>query len=82
MRKCCHTTSQNWVETQKKKSKCRQALRIATQSQERWTRRGAEWNPGLVISTRTQRKAERPAKRWEDDVNEFVRDEEICGHSK
>ena len=48
-----------------------------TQSQEMWTRRDAEWNPGLIILTRTQRKAWRPAKRWEDDSNEFVKDEVI-----
>ena len=42
----------------------------------KWTRKAAEWNPGLIISTRTQRRAGRPAKRWEDDLNEFVTDEE------
>ena len=30
----------------------------------------------LIISTKTQRRAGRPAKRWEDDLNEFVKDEE------
>ena len=28
------------------------------------------------MPTRTQRKTGRPAKRWEDDLNEFVTDEE------
>ena len=28
------------------------------------------------MSTRSQRKAGRPAKRWEDDLNEFVKKEE------
>ena len=56
----------SWVETQKK-LKRRQALQLATQSQERWTTKGAEWNPGLIIS---------PAKKLEDDLNdEFVKDE-------
>ena len=40
------------------------------------TRKAAERNPGLVTSTKTQRRAGRPAKRWEDDVNEVVKDEE------
>ena len=31
---------------------------------------------GLIMSTRSQRKAGRSAKRWEDDLNEFVKDEE------
>ena len=39
----------NWVETQKK-LKWRQALRIATQSPDRWTRKAAEWNLGLINS--------------------------------
>ena len=64
----------NWAEAQKQLN-WRQALGIATQSQERWTRKATEWNPGLVIPTRTQRRAGRPAKRWEDDSNEFVKDE-------
>ena len=38
------------------------------------TRKAAEWNPELIISTRTQRRAGRPAKRWEDDLNEFVKE--------
>ena len=64
----------NWVETQKK-LKWRQALRKATQSQERWTKKAAEWNAGLNKSTKTQKRAGRPAKRWEDDLNDFVKDE-------
>ena len=52
----------DWVETQKK-LKWRQALRIATQSLERRTRRAAERNPGLIVSTRTQKKPGRPANR-------------------
>ena len=49
---------------------------VATQSPVRWTRKAAEWNPGSTRSTKTQRRAGRPAKRWEDDLNEFVKDEE------
>ena len=62
-------------ETQKK-LQWRQALWIATQNPDRWTRRPAEWSPGLVTWTRSQRKAGRPAKRWKDGLNEFVKDEE------
>ena len=43
--------------------KWRQALRIATQNPDRWTGKAADWNPELIISTKTQRRA---AKRWED----------------
>ena len=41
----------NWVETQRK-LKRRQALRIATPYPDRWTRKAAEWNLGLIISTK------------------------------
>ena len=41
----------NWVETQRK-LKRRQALRIATPNPDRWTRKAAEWNLGLIISTK------------------------------
>ena len=68
----------NSVERQKK-LKWHQAFRFEPQSQERWIRRVAEWNPSLLISTRIKRKARRPAKRWEDDLNEFVKDEDTEG---
>ena len=35
----------------------------------------AEWNPGLVISMKTQRRAGKLTRRWKDDSNEFVKDE-------
>ena len=57
------------------KLKWRHALRHPTQSKERWTRKAAEWNPGLDKSSNTQRRAGRPAKRWEDDLNDFVKAE-------
>ena len=62
----------NWTETQKK-LKWRHALRIATQSKERWTRKASEWNPRLNKSTNTPRRAGRPAKR--QDLNDFVKNE-------
>ena len=65
----------NWVEKQKK-LKWRQAVRIVTQSPDRWTRKVAEWNRVLIISTKTQRRAGIPVRRWEDDWNDFVQDEE------
>ena len=52
-----------------------QEIELAPSCPERWTRKAAERNAGLIISTK--RRAGRPAKRWEDDVNEFVKDEEI-----
>ena len=34
------------------------------------------WNLALIISTKTQWRAGRPAKRWEDDLNDFVKGED------
>ena len=59
--KCCIT---NLVETQKN-IQWRQALRIAAQSQDRWARKAAR--------QRLKGEQERPAKLWEDDLNEFVK---------
>ena len=35
----------------------------------------SEWNQRIIISTKTQRRAGRLAKRWEDNLNDFVIDE-------
>ena len=75
----CNIT--NWVET-RKKLKWRQAVRIATQNPDRWTRKAVAWNPRFVISTNAQRRAGRPAKIWEIDVYDYVKDEDTGGHSK
>ena len=56
--------------------KWRRALRIASQSPDRWLRKAAEWNLGLRMSTETQRRAERPTKRWQDDLVDIVKDEQ------
>ena len=51
------------------------ALRIATSPSDRWLRKAAEWNPELSSRYRTNRAIGRPRKRWEDDVNEFLKQE-------
>ena len=33
----------------------------------------AEWNPELSSKYRTNRAIGRPRKRWEDDINEFLK---------
>ena len=40
---------------------------------EGWAKKAAEWKPGLSAKTRTHRSVGRLRKRWENDVNEFVR---------
>ena len=64
-----------WNKTHKR-MKWRLALRIATSPSERWLMKAAEWNPELSSKYRTNRAIGRPGKRWEDDINEFLKHEE------
>ena len=48
--------------------------RIATD--ERWVVKAAEWNPELGTKYQTNRAVGRPKKRWEDEINEFLKPEE------
>ena len=50
-----------WIET-RRELKWRIATRLATQSEDRWTRRVATWNPSLSSSTKTTRSIGRPRK--------------------
>ena len=43
---------------------------------ERWTVKAAEWNPELSTKYQTHRTVGRPRKRWEDEINEFLKPEE------
>ena len=36
-------------------------------------KKGAEWNPELSSRYRTNRAIGRPKKRWEDDINDFLK---------
>ena len=53
--------------------KCKLALRIATSPSDRWLRNAADWNPELSTRYRTNRAIGRLRKRWEDDINEFLK---------
>ena len=61
-----------WNETHKR-MKWRLALRIATSPSDRWLMKAAEWNPELSSKYRTNRAIGRQRKRWEDDINEFLK---------
>ena len=58
-------------DTQKMKGKL--ALKIETSPSERWLNKAAEWNPDLSSRYRTHRAIGRPRKRWEDDINDFLK---------
>ena len=48
-------------------------MKIASSSSERWLIKAAEWNPELSSKFMTNRAIGRPRKRWEDDMNEFLK---------
>ena len=60
-----------WNSPQKMKWKL--ALRIAILLCERWLKKAAEWNPDLSSRYKTNRAIGRPRKRWEDDINDFLK---------
>ena len=63
------------LEQDTQKMKWKLALRIETSPSDRWLRNAAEWNPELSSRYRTNRAIGRPRKRWEDDINEFLKQE-------
>ena len=46
---------------------------MASIPSERWVVKAAEWNPELSSKYRTNRIIGRPRRRWEDDINEFLK---------
>ena len=64
-----------WIKTHKR-MKWRMALRIASLPNERWMVTAAERNPELSSRYKTYRSIGRPRRRWEDDINEFLKLEE------
>ena len=63
------------LEQDSQKMKWKLALRIATSPSDRWLRKAADWNPELSTRYRTNRAIGRPRKRWEVDINEFLKQE-------
>ena len=48
-------------------------MRIASFPDERWVVKEAEWNPELSTKYKTYRAVGRPKRRWEDEINEFLK---------
>ena len=65
-----------WTQTHER-MKSRLSLRIASLPSERWIVKAAEWNTELSSRYKTYRAVGRPRRRWEDDINEFFKLEEI-----
>ena len=56
-----------------KRMKWRLALRIANLPSERWLVKAADWNPEFSSKYKTNGAIGRPRRRWEDDINEFLK---------
>ena len=61
-----------WIKTHKR-MKWRLALRIALLPSERCIVKAAEWNPELSSRNKIYRTIGKPKRRWEDDINEFLK---------
>ena len=61
-----------WTQTHRRMKWCL-AMRIASLPDGRWAKKAAERNPGLRIKHQTYRPVGRPKKRWEDEINEFLK---------
>ena len=48
-------------------------MKITTSPSERWWMNAAEWNTEFSSKSRTNRAIGRPRKRWEEDINEFLK---------
>ena len=60
-----------WIETHKKME-----WRGSLHTQRQDGQKAATWNPGVSIGCRATRAVGRPRKRWEDDINQFLKLEE------
>ena len=70
-----------WIEVHRR-TKWRKARRIVFVNEQRWNRRVFDWHPGLDTSIKTRRQEGRPKRRWEDDLNEFLKIEETQEKTK
>ena len=70
-----------WIEVHRRQ-KWRTARRIITLPAKRWNRRVFNWHLGLDTRIRARRQVGRPKRRWEDDLNEFMKIEEGQGKDK
>ena len=50
-------------------------MRVASLLEERWVMKAAGWNPELSTKYKTCRAVGRPKKRFQDEINDFLRPE-------
>ena len=63
---------QCWIKTHRR-MKWRLAMRIASVPEEIWVMNAAGWNPELSKKYKSYRAVGRPRRRWEDEINDFLR---------
>ena len=61
-----------WIELHRR-TKWRMARRIVFLNDKRWNKRVFDWHPGLDTNIRAGRQIGRPKRRWEDDLNDFLK---------
>ena len=70
-----------WTEIHRR-LKWRMTSRITSLPEERWTSKIFTWHPGLDNEIRTRRMVGRPKRRWEEDINKFVKPGKIRERTK
>ena len=65
---------QSWIKAHRR-MKWSLAMRIGSLPEERWVMKAAGWNLELSTKYKTYRAAGRPKRRWEDEINDFLRPE-------
>ena len=63
------------LEQDSQRMKWKLAVRMVSSPSDRWLRKAADWNLELSTRYRINRAIGRPRKRWEDDINEFLKQE-------
>ena len=58
------------------------ARRIVSLPGEKWAKKIFDWHPGLDDKIKKQRMVGRPRRRWEDDINEFLKPDETKEKAK
>ena len=64
------------LEQDSQKNEMETGAENSNNTNERWLAKAAEWNPEQGSKYTTNRAIGRPRRRWEDDINEFLKLEE------
>ena len=65
----------SWV-CQQRRRKWRWAYRVANMDSDRWASQAMSWDPALTSHT-ARRSTGRPKRRWDDDIREYINQQNI-----